>query len=66
MAEEVEVEAVEEVTEGAVVETEAAVETPTTTQTTEKAFVDSMIDSLDEGDLKSSKMWDNLKVKDAI
>ena len=65
MAEEVEVEAVEEVTEGAVVETEAVVETPTTTQTTEKAFVDTMIESLDEGDLKSSKMWDNLKGKDA-
>jgi translation initiation factor 2 alpha subunit (eIF-2alpha) len=62
MADEAEVaeEVAEETIEVATEETST-----TTTQETEKAFVDSMLESITDEDLKSSKMWDNLKGKDA-
>lgn len=37
----------------------------TTSEATEKAFVDTFLDSVTDEEIKSSKMWDNLKGKDA-
>jgi hypothetical protein len=49
------------------VTTEEAVETPAeaTTEATEKAFVDSFLDNITDEEVKSHKMWENLKGKNA-
>jgi len=55
-------EATEEVVETT---TEATVETTEKVEATETAFVDSMLESMTDEDVKGHKMWENLKGKDA-
>lgn len=43
----------------------AEVEATESTTTTDKAFVDAMLDGLEDEDVKSAKFWNNLKGKDA-
>ena len=57
----------EEVTTEEVVDTPTEETTHTTTETTtdDRAFTDTFIDAMTDEDLKSQKMWDNLKGKSA-
>lgn len=65
MSEEVEEVASEEVVAGVEAPVEEVAEAPVEEVKTEKAFVDNMLESMTDEDVKGHKLWDNLKGKNA-